>query len=89
MGRIFGLSLLWTFTDLAYRKEPYHPLKTSEIASKINISGILFFLGILLTVNSLETFHLRDRLAHWLDRYFHSTALLVVSCDWDCVFFSR
>lgn len=76
MGMIFGLSLLWTFTDFIYRKEQNHPLKAVEIASKIDLSGPLFFLGILLTVNALETSHLLTSLAHWLDSYFHSTAII-------------
>jgi len=53
MGIIFGLSILWFFTDIAHKKRAH--LKVTNILSKLDLSGPLFFLGILLAINALET----------------------------------
>lgn len=53
MGIIFGLSFIWLFTDIAHRKRDH--LKVSSVLSKLDLTGPLFFLGILLAINALET----------------------------------
>lgn len=56
IGMIFGLSVMWFFTDIAHRKGKNRDyLRVSYNLSKVDISGPLFFLGILLAVNALET----------------------------------
>lgn len=56
MGALIGLGLLWLFTDLLhfrYGEERWH-LRVPHILTKIDIPGVLFFLGILLAIKALE-----------------------------------
>ena len=56
MGILFGLSILWLITELIHRKkEEREYLRVTSLLSKIDISGPLFFLGILLAVDALDT----------------------------------
>ncbi|MFZ0565601.1 MAG: sodium:proton antiporter NhaD [Chlamydiales bacterium] len=57
MGALIGLGLLWLITDLIhfrYGEERWH-LRVIHILTKIDTSGILFFLGILLAIDALAT----------------------------------
>ena len=56
MGVLFGLGSLWLISDLLHKKyeERFH-LRMPHVLSKIDLSGALFFLGILLCVGALET----------------------------------
>jgi Na+/H+ antiporter NhaD/arsenite permease-like protein len=78
MGIIFGLSVLWMVTDYIYRKEEgcQKSIKVSEIVSQIDLSGPLFFLGILLTVSALESSNLLASFAAWLDGTITSPPLI-------------
>jgi NhaD family Na+/H+ antiporter len=67
MGILIGLSVLWLVTDgLHHRYEARHYLRVPYIFTKIDIAGVLFFLGILLCVGALETAHILPDLAIWL-----------------------
>lgn len=64
MGILFGLSILWLVTELIHRKrEDREYLRVTNILSKVDISGPLFFLGILLAVNALESAGILNSLA--------------------------
>ena len=55
MGALIGLGLLWLITDIIhyrYGEERWH-LRVVHILTKIDTSGILFFLGILLAIAAL------------------------------------
>ena len=68
MGILLGLGVIWLVTDIIhYKVEGKEHLKVPYIISKVDISGVLFFLGILLAVNALETAGILERFAHWLD----------------------
>lgn len=69
MGMIFGLALMWLFTDLVHRQylDRAH-LRVPRIMTKIDISGVLFFLGILLCIDALHTAGILHTLAEWMDR---------------------
>jgi len=72
MGILFGLSVLWLVTDILYYKTPEKEnLRVPSILSKVDLSAALFFLGILLCIDALETAGILERLARWLD---HSIA---------------
>ena len=45
--------------------------RISSALRRIDMSTILFFLGILLAVNALQQAHLLSNLAHWLDTNIH------------------
>jgi NhaD family Na+/H+ antiporter len=67
MGILISLSILWLVTDgMHHAYEQRKHLRVPHILTKIDISGILFFLGILLCVGSLEAAHVLQDLATWL-----------------------
>lgn len=58
MGILFGLSVLWIVTELLHRgknAEDKNPLSVVGVLRKIDITSVLFFLGILLAVSSLAS----------------------------------
>ncbi len=58
MGILFGLGVLWVTTELMHRSkhhEDKHPLSVVGVLRKVDITSVLFFLGILLAVSSLAT----------------------------------
>lgn len=77
MGILISLSILWLVTDgLHYSYEHRKHLRVPHILSKIDISGVLFFLGILLCVGSLEAANLLSDLATWLGNQVQSLTTL-------------
>jgi NhaD family Na+/H+ antiporter len=66
MGMLFSLSLLWLITDLLHYNEDREHLRVPYAMTRIDLSGVLFFLGILLCINALETAHLLSKLANFL-----------------------
>ncbi len=75
MGMLLGLGAMWLLTDLIHQER--HFLRVPHILTKIDISSVLFFLGILLSVAALETAGLLTVSAQWLDRYFHEKDIIV------------
>lgn len=73
MGILFGLSLMWIVTELIHKNKVFEHKKALSIAGvleKIDTPTILFFLGILIAVASLQSAgHLID-LAEFLDTSF-------------------
>lgn len=63
MGVIFGVSVLWLVTDYLHTHEDREYLKLPTAFSRIDISGVLFFLGILLSISALEVSGLLQELA--------------------------
>ena len=71
MGILFGLGLLWLVGDLVHRnKEEQHKqhLTLARALSKIDLSSLVFFIGILLAVATLEHTHILAALARWLNQ---------------------
>lgn len=58
MGVMFGVAVLWCFTDSMYGKIDTMPegekLRVSAIMSRIDMSTIMFFLGVLMSVAALK-----------------------------------
>ncbi|MDR1552164.1 MAG: sodium:proton antiporter NhaD [Prevotellaceae bacterium] len=58
MGVLFGLSVLWIYTEILYQRKqniPEHDkARITIILGRIDISTILFFLGILMSVAALQ-----------------------------------
>lgn len=71
MGMLFGLGILWVTSELIHidkteeEKKPYTAL---HALSKIDTSSVLFFLGILVAISSLESIGTLEALAHYLDK---------------------
>ena len=67
MGIMLGLGLVWMLTDLIHQEEHY--LKVPHVLTRIDIASVLFFLGILMAVASLETIGILDHISRWLDAH--------------------
>lgn len=68
MGMMFGLGVMWVVTDLLhYKFKERNHLRVASILPKVDISIILFYLGILLSINSLESAGLLKNLSEWLN----------------------
>ena len=71
LGILFGLGILWLVGDLVHRHkedEYKNHLTLAHALSKIDMSSIVFFIGILLAVATLEHTHILSSLAQWLDQ---------------------
>ena len=87
MCMLLSLGLLWIVVAVLNFKKSSEDrllLSVSHSLHKINISGILFFLGILLAVGALESIGLLQYFAHFLENelgniYYVDTAMGVVS----------
>ena len=70
MGILFGLGILWLVGDLLHRRkdlEESRRLTLVHALSRIDLSSIVFFVGILFAVAVLEHAHLLSAIAAWLD----------------------
>jgi Na+/H+ antiporter NhaD/arsenite permease-like protein len=70
MGILFGLGLLWLVGEVVHRDkapEERHPLSLVAALTRIDMSSVVFFIGILLAVAALEHAQLLSALAAWLD----------------------
>ena len=80
MGILFGLGLLWLTGDLIHRnkedQEKQH-LTLAHALMRIDMSSIVFFIGILLAVATLEHTHILNALAAWLDQSIGRQDLIV------------
>jgi len=77
MGALVSLSFLWLVTDgLHFNYETRRHLQMPHILTKIDISGVLFFLGILFSVGALDAAGLLHTLAIKLGEFFTSLPVL-------------
>lgn len=68
MGMMFGLGVMWVVTDLMhYKYQNRNHLRVISILPKVEVSVILFYLGVLLAINSLESAGLLRQMAEWLN----------------------
>ncbi len=58
IGVLFGLSILWVYTELMYHRKKQIPesskARISNVLGRIDLTTILFFLGILMAVAALQ-----------------------------------
>ncbi|XP_028070955.1 sodium/proton antiporter 1-like [Camellia sinensis] len=77
MGMLLGLGILWILTDaIHYGESERQQLKVPQALSRIDTQGILFFLGILLSVGSLEAAGILRELANYLDAHIPNVELI-------------
>jgi Na+/H+ antiporter NhaD/arsenite permease-like protein len=70
MGILFGLGVLWVTSEIVHRhKDPdaKQRLTLVHALTRIDLSAVMFFLGILLAVATLEHAGMLGALASWLD----------------------
>jgi len=80
MGILIGLAVLWLVTDILHHKyEHRQHLRVPTILTKIDTSGVLFFLGILLCINALETAGILKDLAAFLEATIKNKVLIATS----------
>ena len=75
VGVLALLSILWIFTEIVIRRnkrqpEPHSQVRVSNILRKIDMSTILFFLGILFAVGALGKTGTLTLLGQWLNTAF-------------------
>lgn len=71
MGILFGLGILWLVGEMLHRNkedELKDHLTLVAALKRIDMSCIVFFIGILLAVATLEHTHILAALAQWLDK---------------------
>ena len=71
MGVMFGLGLLWAVGDIVHRQEEdlrKQRLTLARALTRIDMSAVIFFIGILLAVAVLEHTHVLSSIAQWLDK---------------------
>jgi Na+/H+ antiporter NhaD/arsenite permease-like protein len=72
LGILFGLGLLWLVGDLIHRQKDElsrQPLTLAHALSRIDMSSLVFFIGILLAVATLEHTQVLADLARWLTEH--------------------
>ncbi|MFZ6820092.1 sodium:proton antiporter NhaD [Undibacterium sp. Ji22W] len=81
MGILFGLGILWMVGDLVHKEkhdEEKEHLTLVRALTRIDMSSIVFFVGILLSVATLEHTHILKSLASWLDHTIGRQDLIVM-----------
>lgn len=79
MGMIFGLGLMWLFTDIVHsRYDDREHLLVPNIMTRIDVSSVLFFLGILLAIDALHTAGLLDALSGWMSRTIGNSNVIAI-----------
>ena len=81
LGSLLALGLLWLTGELIHRSkqtESRSPLTVAQALSRIDHSSLLFFVGILLAVATLEHSKLLAALAGWLDQTVASQEVIVL-----------
>ncbi|HAQ19307.1 MAG TPA: sodium:proton antiporter [Prolixibacteraceae bacterium] len=87
MGMLFGLGVLWIFTEIIHRTKPKEvsdKLKVFNIIRRVDTPTVLFFLGILSAVACLQSAGHLNIVAGWLDDhlgnvYFINSAIGILS----------
>nr|WP_319494423.1 sodium:proton antiporter NhaD [uncultured Desulfobacter sp.] len=80
MGVLCGLGVLWVVGEIVHRQksdEDKQPLTMVHALTKIDMASIVFFIGILLAVATLEDSHILTTLAAWLNRTIGEQSIIV------------
>lgn len=67
LPQLTGLGAIWTLTDIIHMGEKEEEMKVPAALSKLDTSGILFFLGILMSIGVLDKSGLLKDLAIFLN----------------------
>jgi Na+/H+ antiporter NhaD/arsenite permease-like protein len=81
IGILFGLGLLWLAGELIHRNKDATNKQHLTLVSalqRIDMSAVVFFIGILLSVATLEHAHILAALAKWLEKTVGSQAIIVL-----------
>jgi Na+/H+ antiporter NhaD/arsenite permease-like protein len=81
MGMLFGLGVLWVVTEMIHSHKDEAEkglLSVNHAIRKIDTPSILFFLGILLAISSLQSMQTLAKLSGWLDTTVGDTVIMVL-----------
>ena len=81
MGILLGLGILWTVGDLVHRQTEdvkKQRLTIARALTRIDMSSVVFFIGILLAVAVLEHTHVLATLAQWLNKAVGRQEVIVI-----------
>lgn len=80
MGMLLALAVLWVVTDCMHLKyEKREHLTLASVLSRIDLSAVLFFLGILFTIHALDSAGILKDFATWLSYEIKSTAVFAIA----------
>jgi Na+/H+ antiporter NhaD/arsenite permease-like protein len=82
MGILLALGILWVITEFIHKKKDVQEkeqLSVEQALRTIDVPSILFFLGILMAVASLESTHLLTSFAQLLNQRIANQSLIVMS----------
>jgi Na+/H+ antiporter NhaD/arsenite permease-like protein len=82
MGVLLGFGIMWVLTEMLHKKEPDNGssrYSMTETLSRIDLSTILFFLGILISVSALQSSGILHNLAAGLGQIAKNINVLVMS----------
>ena len=82
MGMMLGLGILWVVTEIMHKKTDREQKKHLTLANalhKIDISSILFFLGILMAIAALETSGILTSVSLWFTQTIGNLSIIILS----------
>lgn len=82
MGMLLGLGILWVITEVMHKEVDHEKKKHLTLVNalhKIDISSILFFLGILMAIAALESSGILSTMALWLSNAIGNLSVIVMS----------
>ena len=80
MGMLLGVGVLWLVTDIVHRHESSRShLRVPYVLTKVDVTSILFFLGILLAIDALEVAGILGHLANFLSRILPNQEMIAIS----------
>jgi Na+/H+ antiporter NhaD/arsenite permease-like protein len=82
MGMLLGLGVVWLVSEILHRDKDEadrQPFTAGHALSKIDVSSVLFFLGILLAIGALQSVGILSSLAAWMDETIGNQDLIVAA----------
>jgi Na+/H+ antiporter NhaD/arsenite permease-like protein len=80
IGMMLGLGVTWIVSEFINPhadEDQRKPYTAAAALSRIDVSSMLFFLGILLAVGALESMHILSAFAAWLDETVRSQGVII------------
>ncbi len=82
MGVLFGLGTLWAVVEFIHRRKDDQQKEyysVSRALQRIDTPSVLFFLGILIAISALESTHILNNLAQWMNDQIGDLSVIVMS----------
>ena len=76
MAVMLGMSLMWIFTDMLQKEQ--HILRIPYMLTKIDITSLLFLLGVLMAVAALETASILQHIPNFMEKYIGNLDLTIL-----------